>query len=48
MGYLSNMGNGYLQRTGLPQSVFSLPTNVTASADYYTNQLVCISARGLE
>ena len=36
-----------MQRIGLPQNVFSLPTSVAAS-DYYTNQLVCSSSRGLK
>ena len=30
-----------MQRIVLPQSEFSLPINVVASADYDTNQLVC-------
>ena len=47
-GYSGNMGNRYRQRIVLPQSVFSLPTCVAASADYYTNQLVCNSSRGLK
>ena len=37
-----------MQRIVLPQSVFSLPTSVVGSADYYTNQLVCNSSRGLK
>ena len=37
-----------MQRIVLPQSVFSLPTSVAVSADYYTNQLVCNSSRGLK
>ena len=47
-GYSGNMGNSYIQRIVLPQIVFSLPTSVAASADYYTNQLVCNSSRGLK
>ena len=43
-----NMGNRYMQRIMLPQSVVSLPTSVAVSADYYTNQLVCNSSRGLK
>ena len=31
----------------LPQSVFSLPTSFAACGDYYTNQLVCNTSRGL-
>ena len=37
-----------MQRIVLSQSVFSLPTSVAASADYYTNRLVCNSSRGLK
>ena len=37
-----------MQRIVLPQSVFSLPTSVVGSADYYTNQLVCNSSWGLK
>ena len=37
-----------MQRIVLPQSVFSLPTSVVGSADYYSNQLVCNSSRGLK
>ena len=48
MGYSVNMGNRYMQRIVLPQSVFSLPSSVAASADYYTDQLVCNSSRGLK
>ena len=40
-GHSGNMGNRYMQRIVLPQSVFSC-------ADYYTNQLVCNSSRGLK
>ena len=47
-GYSGNTGNSYMQRIVLPQSVFSLPTSVAVSADYYTNQLVCNSSRGLK
>ena len=47
-GYSGNMGNRYMQRIVLPQSVFSLPTSVVTSADYYTNQLVCKSAARIE
>ena len=36
-----------MQRIVLPQSVLSLPSSVAASADYYTNQLVRNSSRGL-
>ena len=42
-GYSGNMGNRYMQRIALPQSVFSLPTRVVGSADYNTNQLVCFA-----
>ena len=42
------MGNRYMQRIVLPKSVFSLLTSVLGSADYYTNQLVCNSSRGLK
>ena len=44
-GYSGNMGNRYMQRIALPQSVFSLPTSVAVSADYCTNQLVCNSSQ---
>ena len=37
-----------MQRIVLPQSVFSLPASLVGSADYYTNQLVCNSSRGLK
>ena len=47
-GYSDIMGNRYMQRIVLPQSVFSLPTSIAACADYYTNQLVCNSSRGLK
>ena len=47
-GYSSNMGNRYVQRIVLPQSVLSLPTSIAASADYNTNQLICSSSRGLK
>ena len=47
-GYSVKMGNRYVQRTVLSQSVFSLPTSVTACADYYTNLLVGNSSRGLK
>ena len=49
-GYSGNMGNGYMQRIVLLQSVFSLATSVAASADYYYYiiQLVCNSFRGLK
>ena len=36
-----------IRRLVLPHNIFSLPTSVAASADYYTNQLVCNSSRGL-
>ena len=36
-----------MQRIVLPQSVFSLPTSVAASADYYTNNWWCNYSRGL-
>ena len=42
------MGNRYMQRIVLPQSVFSHPTGVVGSAYNYTNQLVCNSSRGLK
>ena len=48
MGYSDNMGNRYMQRIVLPQSVFSLTTSVSASADYYTNQMVGNSSRVLK
>ena len=48
MGFSGNMGNRYMQRIVLPQSVFSFPTSVVACADYYTNQLVCNSSLGLK
>ena len=47
-GYMSNIGNRYMQRIVLPQSVFSFPTSVAVSADYYTHQLLCNSSRGLK
>ena len=47
-GYSGNMGNRYMQRIVLPQSVFSLPTSVAVSADYYANQLVRNSSCGLK
>ena len=47
-GYSGNMGNRYMQRIVLPQSVFSLQTSVMGSADYYTNQLLCNSLRELK
>ena len=47
-GYSGNMGNLYIQKIVLPQSVFSLPTSVAAAADYYTTQLVCNSSHGLK
>ena len=37
-----------MQRIVLPQSVFSLPISVAISANYYKNQLVCNSSRGLK
>ena len=37
-----------MPRIVLPQSVFLFPARVTACADYYTNQLVCNSSRGLK
>ena len=37
-----------MQKIVLPQSVFSLPTSVAVSADYYTKQLVCNSSHGLK
>ena len=43
MGNSGNMGNRNIQRIVLP-----LPTSVAVSADYYTNQLVCNSSRGLK
>ena len=45
-GHSGNMGNRYMQRIVLLQSVFSLPT--IRIADYYTHQLVCNSSRGLK
>ena len=47
-GYSGNMGNRYMQRIVLPQSVFSLSTSVAVSANYYTNQLACNSSHGLK
>ena len=47
-GHSGNMENRYMQIIVLPQSVFSLPTSVAPCADYYTNQLVCNSLRGLK
>ena len=47
-GYSGNMGNRYMQKIVLPQSVFSLPTSVAVSDDYYTNQMVCNSSHGLK
>ena len=43
-----NRGNRYMQRIVLPQSVLSLPTSVAAHADYYANQLLHNSSRGLK
>ena len=37
-----------MQRIVVRQSMFSLPTSVGTSADYYTKQLVCIYSRGLQ
>ena len=37
-----------MQRIVLPQSVFSLPTSIVGSAEYYTNQWVCNPSRGLK
>ena len=37
-----------MQRTVLQQSVVLLPTSVATSADYYTNQSVRNSSRGLK
>ena len=37
-----------MQRIVLPQSVFSLPTSVVGGNNYYTNQLVSNSSRGLK
>ena len=33
-GHSGNMGNRYIQKIVVPQSIFSLPTSVAASADY--------------
>ena len=44
-GFSGNMGNRYMQRIVLPQSVFPLPTSVAVSSDYYTYQLVCNSSQ---
>ena len=37
-----------MQRIVLPQSVFSPPTSVAASANYYKKQLVCNFSHGLK
>ena len=37
-----------MQRIVLPQSVISLLNSVAVSANYFTNQLVCNSSRGLK
>ena len=47
-GYSGNMRNRYMQRIVLPQSVFSLPTSVAVSADYYKNKLVYNYSCGLK
>ena len=41
-GKSDNMGNHHMKGIVLPQSVLA------ASADYYTNQLICSSSRGLK
>ena len=43
-----NRGNRYMQRIVLPQSLLSLATSVAAHADYYANQLLYNSSRGLK
>ena len=48
MGYSGNMRKRYTQRIVLPQSVFALPTSVAGFADYYANQFLCNTSRGLK